>query len=85
MVELTKQVEQAYSRTLAILVRSIAAGLFPAKAPEKPDFSWVQCHYCNPDGIGHVDTRERWERKRHDPALRELVELIEPDSLGVQA
>jgi RecB family exonuclease len=84
-VELTKQVEQAYSRTLAILVRSIAAGLFPAKAPEKPDFSWVQCHYCNPDGIGHVDTRERWERKRHDPALRELVELIEPDSLGVQA
>lgn len=83
-VDLTPAVEDAYSRTLAVLVRSIAAGLFPAKAPEKPDFSWVQCAYCNPDSIGHADTRERWDRKRHDPALHELVELIEPDALGAQ-
>jgi ATP-dependent helicase/nuclease subunit B len=83
-VSLTPAVEQAYSRTLAVLVRSIAVGLFPAKAPEKPDFSWVQCAYCNPDGISHADTRERWDRKRHDPALRELLELIEPDALAAQ-
>jgi ATP-dependent helicase/nuclease subunit B len=80
-VELTPEVEQAYARTLSIIVASIAGGLFPPKAPDKPDFAWVQCAYCNPDGVGHADNRERWERKRFDPILRELVSLIEPDAL----
>jgi ATP-dependent helicase/DNAse subunit B len=80
-VELTPEVQDAYARTLAILVRSIAAGLFPLRAPESADFAWVQCDYCNPDGIGHADNRDRWERKRHDPAVREYVELVEPDVL----
>ena len=42
----------------------------------------MQCEYCNPDSIGHADSRERWERKRHDPVLRDLVMLIEPGVLG---
>ena len=69
-----------YASTIGILVDSIAAGRFPLKAPEDPDFSWVQCHYCNPDGLGHSAERERWERKRSDPALAPLLALIEPDS-----
>ena len=81
-VELTPEVEQAYARTLSVIVGSIAAGLFPPKAPDKPDFAWTQCEYCNPDGIGHAENRERWERKRHDPVLRDLVMLIEPDALA---
>lgn len=82
-IQLTPQVERAYARTLSVIVRSISAGLFPPKAPDKPDFaSWAQCGYCNPDGIGHADNRERWERKRHDPILRDLVELIEPEALA---
>lgn len=81
-VELTPEVEQAYARTLSIIVRSIAAGLFPPRAPDQPDFAWTQCGYCNPDGVGHADNRGRWERKRTDPALRELVGLIEPDALA---
>jgi RecB family exonuclease len=80
-VELTPEVDDAYRRTLAILVRSIATGLFPPRAPESADFAWVQCDYCNPDGVGHADARDRWERKRSDPALREYVELVEPDAL----
>ena len=42
----------------------------------------MQCEYCNPDGIGHGENRERWERKRLDPELAELVALIEPDVLA---
>jgi hypothetical protein len=38
----------------------------------------VQCPYCNPDGIGHSENRERWEHKRADPVLRELITLIDP-------
>jgi ATP-dependent helicase/nuclease subunit B len=76
-IDLTPAVERTYAATLSVLVRSIAHGLFPPRAPETADFAWVQCPYCNPDGIGHGETRERWERKRPDPALGELVGLVE--------
>jgi hypothetical protein len=81
-ITLTPEVESQYAEVLATLTRSIKAGLFPLRAPDQPDFAWVQCDYCNPDGIGHGDERERWERKRHDPALRDLVTLVEPDALA---
>lgn len=77
-IELTPDVETRYANTLATLVDGIATGLFPAKAPEQADFSWVQCNYCNPDRIGHGDVRESWERKRNSSALAELVALIDP-------
>lgn len=81
-LDLSPDLERAYSETLGVLVRSIAAGLFPLRAPATPDYAFVQCPYCNPDGIGHGDNRERWERKRTDPALRELVAVIEPEALA---
>ena len=81
-IDLTAEVERTYAATLSVLVRSIAHGLFPPRAPESADFAWVQCPYCNPDGIGHGENRERWERKRNDPALGELVGLVEPGVLA---
>jgi RecB family exonuclease len=75
---LDEHVESRYSDAVGTLVTAIALGLFPAKAPDGPDFSWVQCRYCNPDGVGHGDARARYERKRRDPVLRELVALIDP-------
>ncbi len=80
-ITLTPEVERQYADVLDTLTRSIGAGLFPLRAPDQPDFAWVQCDYCNPDGVGHGDERERWERKRHDSALRELVGLVEADAL----
>lgn len=77
-VPLTPEVEARYVETLDVIVSSIAAGYFPPKAPEVPDFLWVQCPYCNPDGIGHSEVRARWDRKRHDPTLSRLVRLIDP-------
>jgi ATP-dependent helicase/nuclease subunit B len=80
-VPLTPEVEARYADTLDVIVSSIAAGYFPAMAPEVPDFLWVQCPYCNPDGIGHSEARARWERKRFDPTLERLVRLIDPGAL----
>lgn len=81
-LDLTPEVEAGYADVLRVIVGSIARGLFPPKAPDQPDFAWTQCPYCNPDDIGHAENRERWERKRHDPALRELVTLIDPGVLA---
>ena len=47
-VHLTPEVEARYADTLDVIVRSIAAGLFPAKAPESADFAWVQCAVLQP-------------------------------------
>jgi RecB family exonuclease len=80
-VPLTPEVEERYVETLDVIVSSIAAGHFPPKAPEVPDFLWVQCPYCNPDGLGHSEVRARWDRKRHDPVLERLVRLIDPTAL----
>lgn len=80
-VPLTPEVEARYVDTLDVIVSSIAAGFFPPKAPEVPDFLWVQCLYCNPDGLGHSEVRARWDRKRHDPTLERLVRLIDPTAL----
>ncbi|GAB2933556.1 hypothetical protein GCM10027047_32500 [Rhodococcus aerolatus] len=75
---LTDAVEHTYAATLATLTRSIGRGLFPPRPPADPDFLWVQCDYCNPDGLGHGEARTRWLRAKHDPRLAELVALVEP-------
>ena len=70
--------ETTYAATIGTLVAGITAGHFPLKPPDKPDFAWVQCPYCNPDGLGHGEARERWLMKRHDAVLTDLVALIDP-------
>ncbi len=79
-VVLTPELQDRYATALGTLTRSIATGRFPAKPPETPDFLWVQCPFCNPDGLGHGEARVRWEAKRHDPSLDDLVALIEPEA-----
>lgn len=81
-VVLTSEVDRVFTAAIGTLTSAIAAGLFPAKAPDGPDFKWVQCPYCNPDGLGHGEVRTRYERKRHDPSLRPLISLIDPDALA---
>jgi len=81
-VPLSDEVEQLYAQTLQTIVTGIRRGLFPPKPPVEADFSWVQCHFCNPDGVGHSEARRRWEQNKDDPALRDLVDLIEPTTGG---
>lgn len=81
---LTASVQQRYADTVRLLVGSMAAGAFPQRAPEQPDFRWVRCAYCNPDGIGHAEVRERWEAQRLVSELRDYTGLVEPDALPAQ-
>jgi len=86
-VPLTNAVQQIYAETVGLLVRSIANGVFPERAPEKPDFrqGWVQCRFCNPDGLGHNGVRRRWEAKRLAPELLDYTGLVEPEALVARA
>ena len=84
-IPLTDVVEQTYAETVGLIARSITNGVFPARAPSEPDFRWVQCPYCNPDGLDHADVRTRWEAKRLAPELRRYTRLVEPEALLAQA
>jgi RecB family exonuclease len=80
-VPLTDEVQQTYAETLTVIANAIARGAFPNRAPDKPDFAWVQCPFCNPDGLGHSDVRRRWEAKRLAPELVDFTGLVEPDAV----
>jgi ATP-dependent helicase/DNAse subunit B len=84
-VPLTSEVQETYAATVGLLVSSMAAGVFPPRAPKDADFRWVQCPYCNPDGLGHGAVRERWEAKRLTPELEAYTALVEPDAVAPDA
>jgi hypothetical protein len=42
---------------------------------------WRERSYLDPDARGTRDRYREWVRKRHDPLLREYVELAEPEVL----
>jgi RecB family exonuclease len=77
-VPLNDDVEELYAETVQTIVSAIRSGLFPARPPRDADVTYVQCRYCNPDGIGYGTGRARWESVRHDPRLSALVALVEP-------
>ena len=67
---LTADVEGAFLEAVTVIADGIAGGLFPHRPPD--DDGWgdhIPCRYCDPDGLGAGEHRERWERKRHDPRL----------------
>lgn len=81
-IDVSEDVTGALRETVSALTSFIHQGLFPPRPPEKPDYNWVQCHYCNPDGAGHGTARERWERQRYDSALSGFLSLVEPEALA---
>jgi RecB family exonuclease len=80
---LSSAVERTYAETVSLIARSMASGVFPPRAPAEPDFRWVKCEYCNPDGLGHADVRKRWEAMRLAPELRDYTALVEPEAVGL--
>jgi ATP-dependent helicase/nuclease subunit B len=79
-VPLTPQVRDSYAAALAVIADGIAGGLFPHRPPK--DDGWggfIECPYCDPDGLGDREHRDRWERKRHDPRLAGYLALVEPE------
>jgi RecB family exonuclease len=75
---LTRDVEDAFTAAVTVIAAGIAGGLFPHRPPEDDGFAgYIPCAYCDPDGLGAGEHRERWERKRHDPRLAGYLALID--------
>ena len=44
--------------------------------PGDEDFAFVQCSFCNPDGLGYGALRRAWEAKSGQPELSRLTALL---------
>jgi ATP-dependent helicase/nuclease subunit B len=77
-VDLDDESEDRFRSVLATMVRSIESGLFPPVPPPPSGKPFVECAYCDPDGMGTGERRRDWERKRGDARLAELVGVLEP-------
>jgi RecB family exonuclease len=77
--DVTGDVLARTSTTLTTIVTGIEDGIFPAH-PEAGGSTaiFVRCHSCDPDGLGTVELRQHWARKRHDPLMARYAELAEP-------
>lgn len=67
--DVTPDVEAIVLDTVARIVDGIAAGLFPAH-PAVPRWRpWVDCEFCEPDGLGLAHQYADWERMAEAPEL----------------
>jgi ATP-dependent helicase/nuclease subunit B len=77
-LDITPDVEAEFVAAVTVITEGIGGGLYPLRPSEDDGFGgFVSCHYCDPDGLGSGDHRERWSRKRNDPRLAAYVALIE--------
>ena len=66
----------ALREALRVIVGGIEAGLFPSR-PRAPGFQlYTECEYCDPDGLGTIDTHRAWLRKCLAPELADYLVLI---------
>ncbi len=77
--DVTDEILKRTAATLGVIVEGIETGVFPPH-PEalKSTSIFIDCHVCNPDGLGTVELRQHWERKRRDPAMAAYAQLAEP-------
>ena len=66
---------------LGAVVAGIESGLYPAVTGPPKYQHYVECHYCQPDGLGVDERYGEWVRKRHDPRLTQWFP-IDDDSSG---
>jgi hypothetical protein len=64
--------------TLGTIVSGIESGVFAARPTAMSTAIWVECDACDPDGLGVIELRRAWDRKRSDPILVPYAQLAEP-------
>jgi len=74
--EFSDTVEAAVRSKVAGIVDGIAAGQFPQHPAKPGDKPWVDCHYCEPDGLGLAHQHADWRRMHDDPGIGAYRELI---------
>jgi hypothetical protein len=76
--QITEEVLDRATHVIGEIVAGIEAGVFPPHPTNLSTFFRIECHACNPDGLGTAELRKQWERKRFDPALERYATLAEP-------
>jgi hypothetical protein len=76
--EITPEVLEEATHVLGEIVTGIEDGVFAPRPSALSTYFWIECHACNPDGLGTAELRKQWERKRSDPALARYADLAEP-------
>ncbi len=79
--QLTPEVQHEVGGAVGEIVDGITSGTFPARPPVEPNYVYVECWYCSPDGLSTAEARRDWERKRSDPQLARYVRLAEPEAV----
>lgn len=76
---ITPELEVEGLSIVARIISGIESGLFPAH-PAPPQFRpWVDCHFCEPDGLGLSHQYADWMRKSSDPELLPYLEITGED------
>lgn len=76
--EIDADVLERFRGRLGSIVEGIEAGVFPARPTDSSTNIWIDCHFCDPDGLGVNELRRQWERKRSDPRLVPYGDMAEP-------
>jgi hypothetical protein len=76
--DITPEVLQTTVEVIDVIVRGVEGGVFPPRPSDLSTFFYIDCHTCDPDGLGTAELRKQWERKRADPALATYAQLAEP-------
>ncbi len=74
----TPEVLATVSTTVGRMVDGIEAGVFPNHPTRTSSSPFVECAYCDPDGLGVVDLHRRIDAKRADAALAMYLDLADP-------
>ena len=64
--------------TLQAMVNGIEAGVFPPYPTAQSTSPWVECPYCDPDGMGVAELRRQYEHKQADSAMDPFVNFAHP-------
>ena len=67
--DVDEAVDDVFTATIRTIVDGIEAGVFPAWPAEPKPTPFIECRYCDPDGMGTADRWREWENKFAAPEL----------------
>lgn len=77
-LDLDEAVNNRFREVVLLITEGITSGVFPARPTDQGNPAFVDCPYCDPDGLGTRERLDEWERKRGAPELAPYRSLAEP-------
>jgi ATP-dependent helicase/nuclease subunit B len=85
--DVTTEVLDRVGQTIGMMVDGIEAGVFPHYPTATSTSIFIECVYCDPDGLGVGDLQRQYDAKQSDPAMAVFLDLVAPlidDPLDVE-